>query len=235
MTAIYSNAVLVAILPHISEFAGNLNLPIDRPIATNAVIWSMPSPYKGMVFGSVILTNHYFFYTHWRDMGKRVYVQSFRSPNNWFFEEDYTQESIAKLSGRDNMTTNEAIEFARNSLRKLGYAPEMTHDNLSPTLKGPYDLKTGAHIPYCRVIWEWPKIHPTIGDYDEFQVDINMNSKTVVGMLLSFSKTNSFVGEPITAGVEPELESEYRKRMGTNATPSKMFINTNAAPHYPGH
>ncbi len=233
MTAIYSNAVLAAILPHISEFAGKLNLPVEQPITINAVIWSKPSPYKGMVFGSVLLTNHYFFYCHFRGQGERGYVQSFRSPTNWFFQDDYTQESVAQFVGKDNMTTNEAIELARDSLRKLGYTSEMTHDNLTPTLEGPYDLKTGAHVPYCRVIWDWPKIHPTIGDYDEFQVDINMNAKTLVGMLLSFSRTNTFAGEPIKADVVPELESDYRKRMATNNPPGKIFINTNAPQRFP--
>jgi len=30
MTAVYSNAVLVAILPHVSEFAAKLDLPIQN-------------------------------------------------------------------------------------------------------------------------------------------------------------------------------------------------------------
>ena len=52
MTAAYSNAVLVAILPHVSDFAKKLDLPIPQPITATQVLKSRPSPYQGRVEAS---------------------------------------------------------------------------------------------------------------------------------------------------------------------------------------
>src|ERR1022692_2479134 len=61
MTAAYSNALLVAILPHISGFAAKLDLPVKQPITFSDVTSSSPSPYKGLIADAVLLTNNYWF------------------------------------------------------------------------------------------------------------------------------------------------------------------------------
>jgi hypothetical protein len=233
VTAAYSNAVLVAVLPYFSDFAARLDLPIQRPITTNQVRWSHSTPWKGYISAGVILTNDYFFAFHWQGYdGKHGIVDDFHAPTNWFSEEDFTN-MMTKYFGKDHMTTNEAIAMARETLRKLGYKPEFTHSYETPTLDGPFDTKFG-HVPYCSVTWEWPKTDE-LRDQNQITVEINMELKTLAGMTVSFSPTNDFHDFPaapeIPTNVVQELESDYQKRMKESG---KMFIDTNAPLRFPG-
>src|SRR5262245_23719665 len=126
MTAVYSNAVLVAIVPQISDFTEKLDLPIIQPITVNQVIEFRPSPYKGEIGGGLMLSNHYWF--SYAD-GQ---VISFRSPDN-FFHEDDPVANWRRYVGKENMTTNQAIEMGRQALRKLGYSVEELHADVPPT------------------------------------------------------------------------------------------------------
>jgi hypothetical protein len=201
MTAGYSNAVLVALLPHISEFAGKLNLPVKQPVTAEQVVWAGISPYKDWVCGAVVLTNHY-----WFGLDHRGFVDSFHAPTNWFYEQEFTD--IGKYAGQDHMTTNEVIAMARDALRKLGYKPALAHSDKPPALEGPCDIRKD-HVPYCRVTWteDVNKLGP-----DRIEVEVNMETKALVGMTVSFSPTNNLTTTPMTVSVVPELESDYRAR-----------------------
>lgn len=224
MTVAYSNAVLVAVLPHVSGFAAKLDLPTPQPIAASQVLWSHAAPYKDWVEDALVLTNGYWFL-----IDARGFVSSFRAPTNWFFEQEFTDERIRGYLGQDHMTTNEVISMARDSLVKLGYKPELTHSYETPTLEGPFDLhrkEIAGHVPYCRVMWDWPKE----AQQNHITIEINMQTKTLVGMYIAFSRTNNLSSTPIKVGVVPELEADYQKRMKAS---SRMFFNTNAPPRFP--
>jgi hypothetical protein len=223
MTATYSNAVLVAILPHISDFAKKLDLPITQPITTEQVARFAPSPYKGRVEGALWLTNGYWFM--FRSAG---YVDSFRTPDDVFYDLEYVMEHLTNYMGQTRMTTNEIIALARVTLLKLGYKPDITHADGMPEMQGPFDLKEGGHMPYCKLWWEPVKDFDSDG-YSRIQMEINTREKRVVGFYLDFARTNrSKIGTPLKVDVEPELESEFRKRTGV-----KLFVRTNAPPRVP--
>lgn len=230
ITAQYSNAVLVAILPYVTDFAAKVDLPIQRPVTTDAVKWSHPSPWKDYIAGGIILTNRY-----WFAVDRRGFVDGFRAPTNWFFLEDFEDESIVKCLGADHMTTNEVVEMARDTLRKLGYKPAVAHSDEAPELDGPYDLhpegRFGGHVPYCRVKWEWPKLENLNADKNYLEVVINMDTKTLAGFSAALSRTNHLSTTPPKVDMVPELEADYQKRMKATG---KMFINTNAPVRFPG-
>lgn len=100
ITATYSNTLLVAILPYVSDCAKKLELPIVQPVTVEQVARFRPSPYKGHMTGAVWLTNGYWFAFTER------YVDSFRAPKNWFYELDYALEHITSYMGQTSMTTN---------------------------------------------------------------------------------------------------------------------------------
>jgi hypothetical protein len=212
--------LLVAILPHISDFASKLDLPIAKPVTTAQVLRFNASPYKGHLSGSVVLTNRYWFF-----FDQRGFVGSFTAPNNFFTEQDLL-ENLTNYMGHTTMTTNEIVAFARQSLLKLGYPTELTHSDTTPELRGPSDLQRGGHIPYCRVVWK-PLTDLDSDGYSEARVDINTQDKSVVGLYLMFARTNK-VGTPLKLDVEPELESDFRKRTKVN-----LFIRSNAPPTLP--
>ena len=218
VTAQYSNAVLVAILPHVSDCVSNLDLPIIQPIALAHVAKCSISPYAENIGGGLWLTNGYWFAYSFGC------VDSFRSPNNWFTIQDF--EGASRFVGKDNMTTNEAIDFARKSFVKLGYKAETFNLNDNPTrVEGSFDVKQLGHIPFYRVVWESPEPATMEERMKSFSVrfDVDLDRRQIVGM--SLSGTNFFRASP-QIGVKPESEADYEKRIK-----SKMFIRTNAPPH----
>src|SRR6185312_4821041 len=119
MTATYSNALLVAIMPHVSDFSKKLELPIPQPVTPAMVREFRPSPYKEFIGGAVILTNG-----DWFTFNNGA-VDGYRSPDN-AFKDDAPAENWPKYAyGKDNMTTNDCLALARESLTKIGYKPEL--------------------------------------------------------------------------------------------------------------
>ena len=207
VTAAFSNAVLVAILPHISNFAKKLDLPIPQPITASQVAHFNVNPMKGFIGGGLWLTNNYQFAF---DNG---YVQMFRNLNDNPFLIDDAAQTWPRFAGKDSMTTNDAIELARDTLRKLGYDPKLLRADGPPfSVQGSYDMKAGYHFPYCDIRWD--------DDIVGLHFQIDMNKKVLVGM--SISSTNCFRPDP-KIDVVPELESEYQRRVR-----EKMFTRTNA-------
>jgi hypothetical protein len=219
LTAAYSNAVLVAVLPHISDCAKQLDLPIVRPITVEQVEKFNASPYTNNVGGGLWLTNHFWFVFSFGA------VNGFRSPDDWFTIQDF--DNIERFAGKDNITTNAAVDLARSSFSKLGYQPEIFHVNEQPTsLEVPSDSKKLGHVPYCRIIWKSPEAttrEERLKSYS-VQFDIDMQRAQVVGM--SLSGTN-FWRQNLEIDFQPDLES-FR----TNVPPH-LNINTGLPPHIP--
>lgn len=214
ITAAYSNAVLVAVMPHVNDFAKKLDLPIQLPITQAAVSKFVVTPQKGFVGGFLWLTNDYQFAFN------NGYVNSFKLlKGNPFITDDPAQD-WPHYFGKGNMTTNEAIEFARESLRKLGYEPKTFHADEPPySLEGSSDLR-GGHFPYCQIKWE--REATNVEDMKEaanltFQID--MQKKTLIGMTI-FSR-KAWQTNPVV-DVVAETEGEYRQHQEGN----KKSINT---------
>jgi hypothetical protein len=226
MTAAYSNAVLVAILPYVSEFGKKLHLDIPEPLTPSQVTWFHPPPLKDSIAAGLVLSNHYWFGF---DHGA---VIAFRSAEDPFCDQDPPGNLPKYGFGKDNMTTNEAIEMARIALRNLGYKPEELHADGPPTdLRGPFDFPDGHHVPHCRVEWEkdWGTNPPT-GDLpggSALHIDINLDKKIVTGLSIVSARTRR---PSPKVDVVPELESDYRKRMKPSM--GKMITRTNAPPRF---
>ena len=156
------------------------------------------------------------------------YVASFRAPTNFFFEDE---ADVTRYAGKQNMTTNEAVDMVRNTLIKLGYRPELCPLHEAPELEGPTNTFQG-YIPYCRVKWQWPKgenVPPRLLHY--MTMDVDKNRKKIVGMDLFFGGTNLLPAKRIGAGFEPELEQEYQRKVQRNkASEGKMSFDSNAPP-----
>jgi hypothetical protein len=230
VTAAYSNAVLVAVLPYVADCAKALNLPIPQPITTNQLKHFGVDPYRGHFGAGLTFTNDYFFTFEYG------IVTSFRCPDDWYTMADENWDHLDRYVGTDNMTTNEAIQLARDSFRKLGYKPEdFGVDGPPTTFWGPHDSKRLGHIPYCRAEWESPAMPEALESDPKFAhsylltnhsmyFDINLQTKQVVAMFVGgrpIFKTNPKID------VVLELESDYRKR-----NQMQIFVRTNVPPHW---
>lgn len=217
MTGTYSNALLVAVLMHVSDFAEKLELPIAQPITQAQVQRFIPSEYKNYVAGAVILTNGYrFTFAGGYVAGFQTYSNGCYMPEDWGVD-DYPR--CTNFFGTMKMTTNEVIELARTSLQKLGYDLKKIHADRTPTaFSGPMviDQYGGGIIPCCTVEWR------SEGIMDKIRFSINAETKQVLGY--SLASPSARRPDP-KLDVEPELEKDYRKRVqGT------MFKRTNAPP-----
>ena len=101
MTVTYSNAVLLAILPHFTHVARTLELPIPGPITQSEISYYFCDPHVGEVGGWVVLTNGYQF---WFGKG---HVRMFHSPHDFFVLQD--PDLIPKLYGHLRMNRKEAV------------------------------------------------------------------------------------------------------------------------------
>jgi len=219
MTATYSNAMLIAVLPHISDCARRLDMPIPLPVTTSQVGRFAASPFKDSIGGGLWLTNQYWF------VFNNGFVRGFRCPDDWFTMADENWDHLDRYVGQDNMTTNDAIQLARDAFRELGYKPEDFGVDGTPTkFMGPHDDKRLGHIPYCRVEWSSPP-PASQAEFDRsyhVEFDISMQQKRIVGM--SLMSKRFFRPDP-KLDVVPELESDYRKR-----NQMRIFVRTNAPP-----
>ncbi|MGO8836714.1 MAG: hypothetical protein ACLQAH_08100 [Limisphaerales bacterium] len=219
VTAAYSNAVMVAVMPYVADCAKALNLPVPQPITTNQLAHIGIDPYKGHFGAGLKFTNDYFF------TFENGIVTSFRCPDDYFTMADENWDHLERYVGKDNMTTNDAVQLARDSFRNLGYKPEDFGVDGPPTgCQGPFDNKRWGHIPYCRVAWERQPVENQVEIDRSFSVyfDINLQTKQVTAMWRSgrqFWKPNP----KIDIVLEPE--ADYRKR-----TQLQMFVRTNAPP-----
>src|SRR5450756_2509177 len=112
ITAQYSHAVLVAILPLISDFATRLDLP-DGPVTTNQVQEFKCDPRLGQAGGAITLSNGFQF----TFLDGRVSV--YRSPQSYFSLQD--PEQIPRFYGPVKLKEKEALQIALGAIKKLGY------------------------------------------------------------------------------------------------------------------
>lgn len=222
VTAAYSNAVLIAILPHINDVAKKIDLPVPLPITLGQVSHFNVNPIQGFVGGGLWLTNHYQFIF---DNGC---VNSFRLlVGNPFLTEDPAKD-WPQYIGKEIINTNEAVDFARSTLRKLGYDPKILHADVSPlSIEGPYDLKEG-HFPYCQIKWVKEAQAPEEkNDTASLTFQINMADKSLLGMSIISPKI--WQPNPVI-DIQPELESDYQKRIQSHTNVPILNLNTGKPP-----
>jgi len=202
-------------------FQKKMDLPIPQPVTMAQVSTFNPSIIPGYIGGGLWLTNEYWF------VFSDGIVCSFRSSVNWFAEQDI--DDLARYCGKDNMTTNEVVDLARLSFKKLDYKLLPTLLDGPPShMEGPFDVKKLGHIPYCRVTWSSPKATTREEEYEHgytIRFDVDMQQKQVVGM---FMVGKRFWRPEPKIDVTPLLESDFKKQNS-----GKMFIRSNAPPPQP--
>jgi hypothetical protein len=145
ITALYSNAVLTAILPHISDFAQRAELR-SEPITTNEVRTFYCDPRKDEVGGRIILSNGWqFWFLH-------GCVDRFETPLSYFSLQN--PDRVPEFFGPVNMDADEALALGQRIISRLNGSGIEKILGRSPRITGPIQTKGGT-VPRYRI--EWPR------------------------------------------------------------------------------
>jgi len=145
VTPEYRYAVIAAILPYFSDAAKKLDLPIKLPITTSDLIPGGGGiyPFRKTVGGAVTLKSGWVF--SFRD----GYVDTIEDEHS--YAADKNPYKTDRFFGTVNMTTNEAIAFARETIRKLGIPLESVFAEQEPIVEGPIN-DDNKIVPHYEVV-----------------------------------------------------------------------------------
>lgn len=148
VTAEYSNAVLLAMLPYVSDFAQKLELPVPHPITVDDVVGCAVLPWRnkdgGIAGGAIRIKGG------WRFGFSFGYANSFSSPNCYTGLQDPDQ--VPKYFGTVRMTTAEAVALARDSIKKLGIPLAHLFAEQDPRIPQLETVGTNV-VPRYRIEW----------------------------------------------------------------------------------
>lgn len=197
VTAQYSNAVLLAILPHINEAARSLDLPCDVPITANHVREFRCDPRDGHFGGALFMKNGS---TFWFDDG---HVSGFESTN--CFSALQEPDQIPRLFGRVLVSKGEAISIARAAIEKLGYnVPSIrTAEPHVPPLQ-----KLGTNIvPHYDLSWQ--ESLPGGAELIIARIEVNGETRRIEKFFLP---AQAFARRPPTIEITPRQASAVKQK-----------------------
>jgi hypothetical protein len=199
VSAEYSNAVMVAVLPYISDFAAKLDLPVPHPIGVEHVASCAVLPWRD---GGASITIK----GDWSFPFQFGCVRGFQGPHAYYGLQD--PNDIPKFFGQVKMSKEDAIQLARNTITKLGIPLESVFAEQEPRVTMPIQIETNT-VPHYRVEW----LDPRAGVVAAAELDIDANAKRVVSM--SLSSRNLRRPSP-KISVVPLIDTSYKRWPSVN-------------------
>ncbi len=194
VTAEYSNAVLLAVLPYISEVAQKLDLPLPRPITARDVVTCAVLPNRRVEAAISIKGN-------WNFGFSRGYIETIQGPHYFFGIEDSSQ--IPDFFGELKMAKPEAIQLARDTLTKLGIPLDSVFAEQEARVTGPITNGTNT-VPHYRIEWLDPRC---VGQAPgSVQIDIDAQAKRVERITL---RAKCLERPPPRVAVTPPRDPRY--------------------------
>lgn len=139
-----TNALLNFLLPQVTQFAQRADLP--EKTATVADVREYGEVTKGYYLVTFKNGDIYRLYPS--------YVQSFESPHS--IERLLDPKLISKFYGPLNVTESDAIDLARQTIRKLGYTEEMLYADLKPMVHTDTPMNWTNIFPDYLITWPTP-------------------------------------------------------------------------------
>jgi hypothetical protein len=205
VTAQYSNAVLVAVLPQISAFVKEAELPMPTPIVLQQVREFRCFPSTDDVGGLVILTNDLRVWYH------HGYVNGYRTPHSYYNLQD--PRDIPKFYGTCRLNREQALQLARKAIRKYGYSLKDTFADQPPEIDMPIQIGTNL-VPFYRFQWRDPVFGSTA-----VSIELNADAKRIEEIDL---ESPFFWRAPPRAAVQPVIRNP---RPPISTTASNDFLS----------
>ncbi len=176
-TAEFSNAVLVAMLPLVSDVAKKLELPVPQPITRQHITRFGVTPIyyhdKDLAGCGFELQGGWMLGFHWG------YLDHFETPHSYFALQN--PDDIPKFVGPVKLSRDEAVQMARDTLKKLGISLESVFAEQEPKVTLPPKTRTGT-VPHYRIEWLDPR-----SDQHSVDIEVNANAKRVERIYLAFN------------------------------------------------
>lgn len=178
VTAQYSNAVLVALLPYFSDVGQKLDLPVPHPITMQNVVHSGIDPYRypngDMLGAGIEVQGGWIFGFKWG------YVNVVESKHSYFTLQN--PDEVPKFFGTVRMTKNEAIQMARDTIKKMGIPLEAVFAEQEPRV-APLERVGTNTVPRYRIEWLDPR-----ADTHAVDIEINADAKRVERIYLRLNE-----------------------------------------------
>ena len=211
VTAQYSNAVLVALLPYFSDAAHKFDLPVPQPITIQHVASGSVTPYR---------------YPNGDLLGAGIEVQEQRTTNHWYIGYQFGHINLVELRpcyftlqdpddlrwyyGQFKMTKEEAIQMARRTIKKLDIPLEYVFAEQEPRVTMPGTVHRTNTLPYYRIEWLDPRSGSSTVD-----VGVNADAKRVERIYFGVGDDNLYrpppkidIATPL-ARVRPAANPDY--------------------------
>jgi hypothetical protein len=200
VTAAFSNAVVAAVMPHISDFSTKLELPIHQPIAMTNVVRCgvLPTRDPAMTVG---------FKGGWNFSFRNGYVSGFEGPHSYIGLQ--APEQAYKFYGDLKISKNEAIALARTGIRKLGIPLEAVFAEQEPAVRGPFTVETAngvKTVPHYIVVWTDPR---DVDESQSYSVQVEINGSTTQIERLDVSNKNLDRSPPFIAVTPPPAKDNW--------------------------
>lgn len=168
VTPDYSNAVMSAVLPYFSDVAKKLDLPVPQPITRADVVRVHFLPFLSKTsrdpWISIALKNG------WAFTYEFGYLHLAADARGYSSLQDPGQ--VPRYYGQVRMTRSEAVQFARDALKKLGIPLEDVFAEQEPRVTEPIKFGTNT-VPHYEIDW----LYPWGGDSAD--IHINANTKRI--------------------------------------------------------
>jgi hypothetical protein len=195
VTAEYSNAVLVAIMPYVSDFAQRLDLPIPQPVTVAQVERFGCSPRSDHIGGRIFLTNGYAFsFTHGA-------VVLYCSPHSFYSLQD--PDRVPEFYGPVKLTEKQAVQTAREAVKKLGYSDATLSTGRPPKVTRPSSAAKGR-VPRCLVEWIEPDQAPQAA-MPRRTLEVEVNTSTGQIEMLGLLSKAAWRPDPLVAVHPPVI------------------------------
>lgn len=194
VTPAYSNAVLEAVLPYVSHAARALDLPVPYPVTAEHVSYCSVLPNR-RVEAEIGLKGGWVF------AFGCGYVRTIQGPRYFFGIQDL--DRIPEFFGKVNMTKPQAVQLARDAIKKLGIPLESVFAEQEPRVTGPLPNGTNT-IPHYRIEWLDPRGVGQAPAAVEF--DIDAEAKRVARLEL---RSRSLERPPPKVAVVPPRDDRF--------------------------
>jgi phage pi2 protein 07 len=204
VTAEYSNAVLVAVLPYIADVAQKLDLPVQHPVTAAQVVHCsvLPNPRVEVEIGIK---------GGWVFAFSRGYIGTIQSGHSYSILQD--PDKIPTFFGTLNMSSAEAVHCARDALKRLGIPLASVFAEQPPQVSGPHKFGTNT-VPHYQVVWLDPRGGPSV------EVEINGASRRLERLCLRNKalerappKLEVTPPRDPASPVWPQVNAEYARRL----------------------